>query len=150
MTFKKSAQRTIAYDSRPHYVDVVDINNDIHLDIIVANTGADSVGIFFGNGHGLFQDQIMYSAGDRSTPVSVAHGYFNNDTRADLIVAFYGINCIGVLIANDNGSFRSPIIISLRASRPITLAVADFNPCTTTLSLTVCKTANELHKLMTI
>jgi hypothetical protein len=47
--------------SNPYSIAVNDFNNDGHLDIAVANSGTNNVGIFLGYGNGSFVSQTTYS-----------------------------------------------------------------------------------------
>ena len=115
------------YDSRPQYVAVADFNQDNRLDLVIANTGIDNIGIRLGYGNGSFTDQILYFTGKGSQPYWVVVKDFNNDDLLDIAVANYGTNNIGILLGDDNGSFASYRTYSLGASRPLSLAIGDFN-----------------------
>ena len=73
--------------SLPLDVAVGDYNNDRKQDLVVANNGADSVGVFLGDGAGGFAARIDTGTGRWSTPASVAVGDFNRDHKQDLVVA---------------------------------------------------------------
>jgi hypothetical protein len=127
LTFKRMVASTQSYDSRPRHVAVGDFNNDNHLDLAVANSGTDNIGILMGYGNATFANQIIYLTGLGSRPYFVAVGDFNNDKQLDIAVANYGTNSIGILIGRANRTFTSQIIFSLGPSRPLSLAVGDFN-----------------------
>ncbi len=127
LTFKQSIEQANGYDSRPLQVAVGDFNRDGDLDIVVANSGTDSIGIFIGYGNGTFSIQMTYLTGVGSRPYSVAVGDFNNDALLDIVVTNYGINGIGVFLGYRNGSFGSQIITSLGSSHPLSVAIGDFN-----------------------
>jgi len=115
-------------NSQPCWVAIGDLNNDNRLDIVVANSGNDNVGILFGYGDGTFSSQITYSTGVRSQPSSVIIGHFNNDTRLDIAVANYGSNAVGVFFGYGNGSFASQILFSAGFnSHPFALGSGDVN-----------------------
>ena len=67
-------------NSYPYSVAVGDFNNDSRLDIAVANSGIDNVGVLLGYGDGTFGRQTTYPTGYNSQPTSVAIGDFNNDS----------------------------------------------------------------------
>lgn len=94
------------YDSLPYFVQVGDFNNDSRLDIAVANSGTNNVGIFLGFGDGTFQIQIVFSTGYNSFPQSILIIDINNDDVLDIIVANYGSSSIGMLFGYGNGSFQ--------------------------------------------
>ena len=97
IAFIPSAQRPTPYDSRPHHITMGDFNQDGHLDLAVANSGSDNIGIFINHGNGTFLDQWSVPTGYGSRPFSVAAGHFDEDTNLDLVVAHYGLNSIGVI-----------------------------------------------------
>jgi len=103
-------------------------NDDNQLDIAFANYGTDNLGILFGDGNRLFSNNITYSTGAGSDPMSSAIGDFNNDSRTDIVVANSGSNDIVVFIGYSNGSFSSSISYSMsEGSQPESVAVGDFN-----------------------
>ena len=104
-----------------------DLNEDDHLDLVVANSGMDNIGIFLNYHNATFTPQITYSTPVGSHPYSLALSHFNNDTHLDIVVAFFGINSLGVLLGYGNGHFDSSIVTSLGSSRPLSLAVGHFN-----------------------
>ena len=128
MTFQRGLQHASTGDSRPRHVVTGDLNNDHHLDLVVAYSGVDSIGIFFGYGSTSFADPITYSTGLASHPLALALGHFNNDTYLDIAVANFGTHSIAILLAQANGTFpSSPTLVLLGPSRPVTVAVGHFN-----------------------
>ncbi|CAF4880835.1 unnamed protein product [Rotaria sp. Silwood1] len=124
------AQRTFStgVGSYPIWVAVGDFNNDTRPDIAVANFGSNTVGVFLGNGNGTFAAQMTFSTGVGSYPISVAVGDFNQDTRADIAVANYGSNTVGIFLGNGDGRLTAQSIFSTGAlSAPHAVAVGDFN-----------------------
>ena len=113
--------------SHPESVAVGDFNNDTHIDIVLANSGSDSVGILFGYGNSTFTKQITYSTDTGSAPRMVAVADFNNDHRLDIAVANFGTNNIGIFLGNGNGSFQTQTIFPTMSSRPLCIIIDDFN-----------------------
>jgi hypothetical protein len=127
-TFVSQTTYSTGYDSYPCWVAVGDFNNDNRLDIAVANSGTNNVGVFLGNSTGTFSSQITYSTGLGSQPYSVAVLDVDNDTRLDIAVANYGTNSLGVLLGYGNGSFASQLIFDTGFdSHPFALVVGDVN-----------------------
>ncbi|CAF4470791.1 unnamed protein product [Rotaria sp. Silwood2] len=126
-SFKTTVGHLTGYNSHPRSVTTGDMNNDTQLDIVVANSGTDNVGILYRYDNSTFASQITYSTGSRSQPYSVAVGDFNRDHLLDIEVANYGTNSIGILLPNGNGSFTSARLFSLGSSRPVSIVIADFN-----------------------
>jgi hypothetical protein len=109
-------------------VAVGDFNNDTRQDIVVANPGTDTIGVFIGYGDGTFQNQTTYLTGIGSRPYAVAVGDFNGDNRLDIAVANYDKESVGVFIGYNNGTFASQITFSIGiSSRPSSIDVFDLN-----------------------
>ena len=108
-TLKSVAQPSVSNDSHPHSVAVDDFNNDSWLDIAVAYSGTNKIGIFIGYGNGSFSPSIMYSTGEFSRPISVAVGDINHDHWMDIVVANYDSHTVGVLLGHGDGTFTNQI-----------------------------------------
>jgi hypothetical protein len=124
--FVEQMMLTTGHGFRPRSFAIGDFNNDDQMDIAVANSGTNNVGIFLGFGNSSFGNQTTYATG--SKPYSVAVGDFNNDTRLDIVVANYGDNNVGVLLGDGSGSFSNQTTYSAGfGSSPSSVAVDDFN-----------------------
>ncbi|CAF1511910.1 unnamed protein product [Adineta steineri] len=107
---------------------VVDVNGDTHPDIIVANSGGASVGIFFNSGNGTFISWTTFSTGIDSQPNSVFVADVNGDNKPDLIVGNLKTSNVGVLLNAGNGKFLNQTIYSTgNDSEPRSVLVADIN-----------------------
>jgi predicted nucleotidyltransferase len=127
-TFDSETTYSTGNGSHPRWIAIGDLNKDSRLDIVIANSGNDNVGVCLGNGNGTFSSQLTYSTGVKSQPSSVIIGDFNNDTLQDIAVANYGSNNVGVFLGYGNGSFGSQIIFSTGFnSRPYALTSGDVN-----------------------
>ncbi|CAF2715870.1 unnamed protein product [Rotaria sp. Silwood2] len=114
--------------STPYAAVVGDINHDGRLDIVVANYGTNTIGVFLGYGDGNFQDQVTYSTGYQSFPAFVVIGDFNQDNQSDIGVANYNANDVGIFLGYGNGSFSSVVSYSTgENSCPQCAVVGDFN-----------------------
>ncbi|UJR09498.1 hypothetical protein I4U23_013736 [Adineta vaga] len=127
LTFKRTIQSLTGYNSRPKQVVSGDLNNDTEIDLIVANSETDSIGIFLGYSNGTFTNQRTYFTGYKSRPYSIAIEDFNQDNKLDLIIAYYGYNSLGIHYGDGNGYFSNHRMISLGSSRPISLSIGNFN-----------------------
>ncbi|CAF1436736.1 unnamed protein product [Adineta steineri] len=85
--YKTMPDNLVNQNSRPQSVASGEFNGDGKIDIVVVNTGIDSMTIFFGIGDGKFTNDTQYSTGIGSKPYSVAVGHFNNDNFIDIVVA---------------------------------------------------------------
>jgi hypothetical protein len=127
-SFENQITYSTGYDSLPNYIVVDDFNNDLNLDIAVANYGTNNVGVFLGYGNGTFTVQTTYSAGPRSSPYSIAVDDFNKDHQLDIAVANSGTNNVGIFLGDGNGSFLSQNTYSISpGSRPYSIIIGDFN-----------------------
>jgi hypothetical protein len=116
------------YSSYTHGVAMGDFNNDGRLDITVANSGTDNIGVFLGYGDGTFSSMVPYSAGSGSQPRSVTVGDFNGDNLSDIVVANQGIDNIGVFLGYGDGTFQNIMYYSTGSgSGPFSVGVGDFN-----------------------
>ena len=127
-TFADQVTYSTGSSSYPYSVAAVDVNGDSKPDIIVANYGANNVGVLLNTGNGAFVAPVTYSTGSSSRPYSVAAADVNGDTKADVIVANYGANNVGVLLNTGNGAFVAQVTYSTGSnSRPYSVAAADVN-----------------------
>ena len=127
LTFKRTMKSSLVSSSQPRSVAVGDVNNDHQMDIVVANSGTNTIGIFLSKGDGTFANQQTYSTGSESRPYSIVVSDFNDDNYLDIAVANYGTNNIGIFLGNGNGTFADQKIFSLGSSRPLFITIGDFN-----------------------
>jgi Bacterial type II and III secretion system protein/FG-GAP-like repeat len=106
-----------------------DANNNDNLDLAVANKDSDTLSILLGNGDGTFQKQTVLHTGH--TPVSVIAANFHDlasQPEVDLAVSNQADNTISIFQGNGDGTFKTPISVSLPAGyQPAGLAAADLN-----------------------
>ena len=82
--------------SRPIWMHIVHLDNDMFLDLVTGDYGTDSITIFSGDGTGNLSYRMRYSTGYDSSPVSVTIGYLNDDHFLDMSVGNCGSNSIGI------------------------------------------------------
>lgn len=112
---------------KPNSVAVGDFDGDGKLDVAVANSETNNIGILLGNGDGTFREAHTYPAGD--TPYAIRVGDFNHDGNLDLAVtnvSYSGTNpTVSILLGNGDGTFQAPR--NVRAgNQPTDLALGDF------------------------
>ncbi|CAF4256289.1 unnamed protein product, partial [Rotaria magnacalcarata] len=104
------------------------LNNDSHLDIVVANCWNNNVGVFLGNGDGSFSTQTSYSTGLYSLPYSVVLADVNLDGRLDIVVANSGTDSISILLGYGDGTFvNSKNYSTGYNSEQYSVAIGDLN-----------------------
>jgi hypothetical protein len=114
--------------SNPNSVATNDFNNDDRLDLAVANSDEDNVGVMLGYGNGTFQAQMTFSTGVYSNPMAVVIGDFKNDGQLDLAVSNEFTHNVGILLGTGTGTFLAQTTFSTGAlSAPYSIASQDFN-----------------------
>ncbi|CAF4827256.1 unnamed protein product, partial [Rotaria sp. Silwood2] len=127
-TFASPMTFSTGLGSYPYAVVAGDFNNDNQLDIVVTNSGTDTVGVFLGYGNGSFEKQETYFIGASSRPSYVALGDFNNDQQLDIAVSNTGTYNISIFIGFGNGTFAIIATHSISSkSSPFGIAVGDFD-----------------------
>jgi hypothetical protein len=115
-------------NSMPWGIVAGDFNNDNLLDIVVANTGTDNIGVFLGYGNGSFATIVTYSLGQSSSPIAVDVGDLNGDGHLDIVETNSGTDSVGVLFGYGNGTFFvSQIYSTGQGSQPFSVALGDFD-----------------------
>src|SRR5208283_5384452 len=128
-------QPAVTYSSGgggPISVAVADVNGDGNPDVLVANSGSNTVGVLLGNGDGTFQPPVTYGSGGCSAS-SVAVADVNGDGKPDLLVTNWTSNCVNgdgtvaVLMGNGDGTFQTAVVYSVYPGDSVSVAVADLN-----------------------
>ena len=126
-----SFARAISYstgdDSLPWSITLDDLDGNRSLDIVVANYGTNTIGVFLNNGNGTFAEQKIYPIGMGSRPYSVVVGDFNRDNRPDIAVANSGTGTVLILIGTGQGTFERTLVTVTDTFGPLYLLAADFN-----------------------
>ncbi len=113
-------------NSSPYSIAAGDLNNDTFVDVVVANSKSNNMGVFLGFDNGSFAKQITYPTDDQSRTVVVED--LNNDNILDIIVANYGSNDVGVFLGHADGTFAEMIFIPLEyGSHPFFVLDGNFN-----------------------
>ena len=142
--FQFFQRHSTGYDSFPASFAIGDFNNDNQLDIVVANSGTNNIGIFFGHGNGTFSNQMIHYIGSNSNPLSVIVVDFNRDNQSDIIVANSGWGDIVVIFGYGNGSFTEQISYSIGPdSHPERIGMGYLNE-DNELDLIVTDSTNEM------
>jgi hypothetical protein len=110
---------TLATGSTPVAVARGDFNGDGLQDLVVSNSGSNTISVFLSKANGTYSPKTDYAI---TTPGQIVVADFNLDGKLDLAVAT-GTN-LEILLGNGDGTFKSPAAQGIAATA---LAVADFN-----------------------
>lgn len=128
-SFAQAQGSPISVGNLPSSVTAGDFNLDGKPDLAVTNEGTNDVTILLGAGNGGFVQSVDSPVSVGTTPLSVATGDFNLDSKPDLAVANYISKNVTILLGNGSGSFMqaagSPV--SNSGEPPQTVIVEDFN-----------------------
>ncbi|CAF4285632.1 unnamed protein product [Rotaria sp. Silwood2] len=115
-----------ATNSIPVSVAEADLDGVNGLDIVVANSGTDNVGVLLNNGDGTFAPEVTYSTGAGSKPMSVFLANVDGVPGVDIVVANSGTDNVGVLSGNGAGGFAAQQTFSTGVgSKPMSVFVAN-------------------------
>jgi hypothetical protein len=127
-------QQTFAVGANPVSVAVADLNGDGRPDVVVANSGSNTVAVLLDAtapkaGVPGFAAQADFATG--GTPFSVAVADFNGDGKPDLAVANFADNTVSVLLNTTPQGASVPSFAPQKTfavgTNPQALAVGDFN-----------------------
>jgi len=90
-----------------HGVVTADINGDGKPDLIVANSGSNTISVLMGNGNGTFSSPLNYAVG--KAPKAVAAADLNGDGAIDLVTANQDSGTISVLLNRGDGTFAPAV-----------------------------------------
>jgi photosystem II stability/assembly factor-like uncharacterized protein len=110
--------------SNPDGVAVADLNGDGYPDLVVANSGSNSVSVLLNDGHGGFLPENDYNVGSAQSCVTLAD--VNNDGLTDIIVGNTGTSTISVLLNVGGGTFGAAVKDTIKVS-PSAISAADMN-----------------------
>ena len=109
----------------PSFVISEDFNRDGEIDLIVTNSGHNTLSYFKGKGDGTFKDQMTIKTGEE--PICVVTADFNNNGYPDLAVLNYKDQSINIYFNSRFGSFVKNRITLRPGKIPINMVAGDFN-----------------------
>jgi len=117
-----------AMSGDPKSVAVGDFNQDGKLDFVSVDLPGGWVEVMTNKGGGNFESQKTYSIGSPglAMPYHVVVADLNHDGKLDVVTANSGLNSVGVLIGNGNGTFKT-VTNFPAGSSPFGVAIGDFN-----------------------
>src|SRR5579862_602383 len=98
-------EQVIPVGGEPGSIVVADVNHDGKLDLIVANTGDDTVSVLLGDGRGHFTPSPGSPFACGKSPNDIAVGDFDGDGNLDLIIADTSTPFLTILLGNGKGRF---------------------------------------------
>jgi hypothetical protein len=97
-TFAILQTYSTGYGSGPSFTSISDLNRDNLTDIVIANTGTNTVLIFYGTGNRTFMRSESHGFPYGYHPTSVVIADLNNDHWSDISIASYGSSNVDVLL----------------------------------------------------
>jgi hypothetical protein len=96
----------------PRAVATGDVNNDGFIDMVLANTGSNTVSILLGTGDGTFLPATSRFSGGLK-PVALTLGDFTGDGNLDIAVVNRGSNAVNILTGTGIGTFRPGAVVAV-------------------------------------
>src|SRR5205814_670697 len=115
-----------AVGSGPYSVAAGDLNGDGRLDLVVANSLANSVSVLLGNGDGTFQTARNFDAGLGRGQIWALIVDVNDDGSPNSLLANESRNSVAALRGNGDGTFQPPRITPFIGD-PESIVIRDFN-----------------------
>lgn len=105
-----------------------DFNGDNKPDLAIVNQNTNDVSILLGNGDGTFTQATNSPISVGKSPVAIAAGDVNGDSRTDLAIVNQSDNTVTVLLGNGDGTFATALNSPLNTGQaPTGVAISDFN-----------------------
>jgi hypothetical protein len=101
-----------------------DLNGDGATDLVIVNSGEDTLSVRLGAGNGRFAERVDYAVGAR--PNEVALGDLDDDGKLDAVVVNWGDASVSVLFGTGDGGLTDKRDYAASAGS-LTLALGDLN-----------------------
>ncbi len=111
--------------SLPKGVTRGDLNGDGYLDLVVANSGSNTISSMLGDGGGIFSVPAITTVVGQA-PTDVALAFFNSDAWLDAAVVNTNANNVTLLLGDGHGRFSTLGDYGVR-NAPISIAAGDCN-----------------------
>jgi hypothetical protein len=109
---------------KPEVVLAHDMNNDEFPDLLVVNSGSNSLNFLEGIGDGTFKDPQTIETGREPFALDVAD--FNGDRIPDIALCNYGDGNVSIILGQKDGLFKLKTDVKV-GRLPIAVAAGDFN-----------------------
>ena len=109
---------------KPAAIKAHDMNDDGYHDLLVANSGEDTLSYLEGLGDGMFKDPQTMSTGREPVALNVAD--FNGDGSPDIALCNYGDGEISIILGQKDGLFKLKGKVKV-GRLPIAVVSGDFN-----------------------
>ncbi len=123
-TFNAQVKYSAGAGTDPISIAAADFNGDGKPDLVVADSGNNSISVLLNTGTGTFSAAVQYKVGN--SPSAVAAADLNGDGIADIAVTNAGDNTVTVLINSGSGTFSTGGTYATDSS-PSSVAIADFD-----------------------
>jgi hypothetical protein len=120
-------QRAIATGSNPLALVLGDVNADGIPDLIVANNGNATIGVFLGNGDGTFRPSPQPPLAVSSELTFLAIGDLTGDGRLYIVATSTGTHNLALLVGNGDGTFQPAQTIAAAGPQANSVAIGDMN-----------------------
>ncbi len=115
---------TYPVGKKPAAVKAYDMNNDGYPDLLVSNSGSNTLTYLEGLGDGSFKSPFTMNTGRE--PVAIAVSDFDGDGIGDIAVCNYGDGDVSIILGQKGGVFRKKGNVKV-GRLPIAVAAGDFN-----------------------
>jgi hypothetical protein len=123
--FKPAVTYAASPTSYPVVVWLADVNGDGKPDIVTSNNDG-TMSDLLNQGKGVFGTATVFPSGTGAYPDAFTLGDFNGDGKLDIVIDDFPAANAQLLLGNGNGTFQSPVVLSLPV-RPGYVLAADFN-----------------------
>ena len=111
--------------SSPSQIAIADFNDDGVPDLLIVNSGNNSLTVLPGKGDGTFGNAAA-AITTTSAPSAVAVGDFNQDGKMDLAVVSHASNTVTIFLGNGNDTFATGVSYATGVG-PDSIVVGDVN-----------------------
>ena len=109
---------------KPSTVKAGDMNDDGYPDLLVANSGDNTLNYLEGLGDGTFKQPVSMATGREPMAMDVAD--FDGDGINDVAICNYGDGDVSIILGQKGGIFRMKSTVKV-GRLPIAIATGDFN-----------------------